>query len=272
MTLAPNAPTSTPDAPVGAALRLEGVGVGYPGAEVLTGLDLSVAPGEALVVVGPSGCGKTTLLRALAGLLPTTAGRVLVGGAPVAGPGADRVLIFQDDGLLPWRSVRRNVELPLAMRRVPRRERALASGPWIERVGLAGYERHLPRELSGGMRQRVQLARALVAAPGVLLMDEPFGALDAVTRAAMQDLLVEVWRRHRTTLVFVTHDIDEALHLGDRVLVLGTAGGLPRGVVAVPRPRERDAATEAGTRRARDRLLGLLDADPAAARPRPEGT
>ncbi|MEO3754390.1 ATP-binding cassette domain-containing protein [Streptomyces sp. B6B3] len=258
--------------PEPAALRLDGVGLGYPGAEVLTGLDLSVAPGEILVVAGPSGCGKTTLLRVLAGLLPATAGRVLVDGAPVAGPGAERALVFQDDGLLPWRSVRRNVELPLALRGVRRRERAVASAPWIQRVGLAGYERHLPRELSGGMRQRVQLARALVAAPGVLLMDEPFGALDTVTRAAMQDLLVRVWRRHRTTLVFVTHDIDEALHLGDRVLVLGSAGAGPRGVVTVPSPRDRAAAATPETRRVREELLTLLDAGapaPAPSEPAP---
>jgi sulfonate transport system ATP-binding protein len=250
--------------PVPAALSLEGVSLGYPGTEVITGLDASVAPGEVLVVVGPSGCGKTTLLRVLAGLLPAASGRVLVNGTPVTGPDADRALVFQDDGLLPWRSVRRNVELPLAMRGVRRRDRAHASGPWIERVGLAGYERHLPRELSGGMRQRVQLARALVAAPGVMLMDEPFGALDTVTRAAMQDLLVRVWRHHRTTLVFVTHDIDEALHLGDRVLVLGASCGAPHDVIAVPSPRDRTAAGTAATRRARERLLALLDAEPAS--------
>ncbi|MGP3966366.1 ABC transporter ATP-binding protein [Streptomyces sp. 6N223] len=261
MTTIPAADTSQGAA---AALSLDGVSLRYPGTEVLTGLDLSVAPGEVLVIVGPSGCGKTTLLRVLAGLLPATSGRVLVNGTPVTGPGADRALVFQDDGLLPWRSVRRNVELPLVMRGLRRRDRARASGPWIERVGLAGYERHLPRELSGGMRQRVQLARALVAAPGVLLMDEPFGALDTVTRAAMQDLLVRMWRHHRTTLVFVTHDIDEALHLADRVLVLGPSGGTPRGVVAVPSPRDRAAAGTAGTRRARGRLLALLDAEPAS--------
>ncbi len=255
--------------PEPAALRLDGVGLGYQGAEVLAGLDLSVAPGEILVVAGPSGCGKTTLLRVLAGLLPATAGRVLMNGTPVTGPGAERALVFQDDGLLPWRSVRRNVELPLALRGVRRRERALASAPWIDRVGLAGYERHLPRELSGGMRQRVQLARALVAAPGVLLMDEPFGALDTVTRAAMQDLLVRVWRRHRTTLVFVTHDIDEALHLGDRVLVLGAAGAGPRGVVTVPIPREREAAATPQTRQVREELLALLDTAPDAGVPAP---
>ncbi|WTW98538.1 ABC transporter ATP-binding protein [Streptomycetaceae bacterium NBC_01309] len=257
--------TATDTAPA-AALALESVAVGYPGQEVLSGLDLEIPAGGILVVVGTSGCGKSTLLRTLAGLLPVSAGRVLVGGEPVSAPSGDRALVFQEDGLLPWRSVRRNIELPLAVRRVRRSERSSLATDWIGRVGLTGFENHLPRELSGGMRQRVQLARALVARPRVLLMDEPFGALDTQTRTAMQDLLVDVWRRHRTTLVFVTHDVDEALFLGDRVMVLGPRGHGPltegrREVLDVPHPRVRGARLTPEVLDARSRVLALLNGE-----------
>ncbi|MFF4416827.1 ABC transporter ATP-binding protein [Streptosporangium sp. NPDC001559] len=208
----------------GLSFRLDGAGFGYGGTAVLRDVALDVAPGEVMVVVGASGSGKSTLLRALAGLLPAWEGRVLAGDEPVTGPGAERAMVFQDDGLLPWRTVRRNVELPLAIRGVSRRERALAATEWIERVGLAEAAERLPRELSGGMRQRVQLARALVGAPRAVLMDEPFGALDAQTRADMQRLLLDVLRDTSATVVFVTHDVDEALLLADRVAVLGRTG------------------------------------------------
>ncbi|GAA5082541.1 NitT/TauT family transport system ATP-binding protein [Thermocatellispora tengchongensis] len=208
----------------GLALRLDGAGLGYGGGAVLSGVDLEVTPGEILVVVGASGSGKSTLLRALAGLLRPHAGRVLADGAEVTGPSPDRAMIFQEDGLLPWRSVRRNVELPLGIRKVARAERRRAAEEWIGRVGLAGYEDRLPRELSGGMRQRVQLARALAGAPRAVLMDEPFGALDAQTRAEMQRLLLDVLRDTAATVVFVTHDVDEALLLGHRIVVLGRDG------------------------------------------------
>jgi NitT/TauT family transport system ATP-binding protein len=191
---------------------------------VLAGVGLDVVPGEITVVVGASGSGKSTLLRGLAGLLMPYAGEILADGRPITGPAPDRAMIFQDDGLLPWRTVRRNVELPLAIRRTPKRERTTAAGKWIERVGLAGHGDRLPRELSGGMRQRVQLARALVGAPRAVLMDEPFGALDAQTRAEMQRLLLDVLADTPATVVFVTHDIDEALLLGHRIVVLGPAG------------------------------------------------
>ncbi|GIH93520.1 ABC transporter ATP-binding protein [Planobispora siamensis] len=216
----------------GLAFRLERAGLGYGRDAVLRDVELEVAPGEVLVVVGASGSGKSTLLRALAGLLPPREGRILAGGREVTGPSADRAMVFQDDGLLPWRSVRRNVELPLRIRGVPRGERGRAAQEWIEKVGLAGFARHLPRELSGGMRQRVQLARALVGAPRAVLMDEPFGALDAQTRAEMQRLLLEVLRETSATVVFVTHDVEEALLLADRVAVLGRTG--VRAVLDVP--------------------------------------
>ncbi|MEV0680846.1 ABC transporter ATP-binding protein [Actinosynnema sp. NPDC050436] len=203
------------------SVRIEGLTAGYGRQPVLRGLDLDVASGEVVVVAGPSGCGKSTLLRAVAGLLPITAGRVLVDGAEVRGTSRERALVFQDDGLLPWRTALRNVELPLALGGVGRAERRERAHAWLGRVGLAEFGHYLPRELSGGMRQRVQLARTLAQSPGLVLMDEPFGALDAQTRAAMQELVVEVLRETGTTTIFVTHDVDEAVRLGDRVVVLG---------------------------------------------------
>ncbi|MDF5758143.1 ABC transporter ATP-binding protein [Spongiactinospora sp. TRM90649] len=210
----------------GLRLTLDGAALGYGRDTVLGDVRLDVAPGEIVVVVGASGSGKSTLLRGLAGLLTPYSGRILADGAPVTGPSSDRAMVFQEDGLLPWRSVLRNVELPLVIRGVDRTARRAAARGWIERVGLAGSEGRLPRELSGGMRQRVQLARALVGAPRAVLMDEPFGALDAQTRAGMQRLLLDVLRDTSATVVFVTHDVDEALLLGDRVVALGRTGGL----------------------------------------------
>ncbi|MFI6014606.1 ABC transporter ATP-binding protein [Streptomyces sp. NPDC051243] len=223
----------------GAALTLHGAILGRPGAPVLDEVDLQVAPGEILTVVGPSGCGKSTLLRTLAGLLSPLAGEVTQDAGPLADPSADRALIFQEDALLPWRTLRANVELPLAIKGLSRSERRTQADAWLARVGLAEQSRQLPHRVSGGQRQRAQLARALAGAPRAVLMDEPFGALDAQTRAGMQDLLVEVLHGTGATVVFVTHDVDEALFLGDRVALLG-AGRLIA-VRDVPRPRERAA-------------------------------
>ncbi|MEU0670125.1 ABC transporter ATP-binding protein [Streptomyces lavendulocolor] len=232
---------------------MRGAVLGHAGAAVVDGIDLDVEPGEILTVVGPSGCGKSTLLRTLAGLLPALGGDVTQDGTPVTGPGADRALVFQEDALLPWRTVRANVELPLAVRGVRRAERRAAAEEWLERVGLAGHARAHPHRISGGQRQRVQLARALAGGPRAVLMDEPFGALDARTRAEMQQLLIDVLRGTGATVVFVTHDVDEAVFLGDRVALLGTGRVLP-----VPRPRERHDPSEPATGALRRAVLASL--------------
>ncbi|WP_216892376.1 ABC transporter ATP-binding protein [Nocardia alni] len=218
-------------------LRLDRVELSYAGPAVLTELTLEVRPGEILVLTGPSGCGKSTALRALAGLLRPRSGRILADGAEITGPSRDRAMVFQDNALLPWRTVRSNIELALKLRGVPRAGRRERAQRWIEEVELTGFGDYLPKNLSGGMRQRVQLARGLAGAPRAALMDEPFGALDTPTRAAMQRLLLQTWQTHPVTVVFVTHDVDEALLLGDRVAVLGGGAQGLRTLLEVPQPR-----------------------------------
>ncbi|MGQ4359163.1 ABC transporter ATP-binding protein [Streptomyces sp. SAS_272] len=231
--------TATGSPARGTRLTLRAAALGRPDAAALADVDLDVRPGEILTVVGPSGCGKSTLLRTFAGLLPALGGAVEQDGLPIGGPAADRALVFQEDALLPWRTLLANVELPLAIQGLRRAERRRKAADWLERVGLADRARQLPHRVSGGQRQRAQLARALATGPRAVLMDEPFGALDAQTRAGMQDLLVEVLQGTGATVVFVTHDVDEALFLGDRVALLG-AGRLVA-VRDVPRPRDRAA-------------------------------
>ncbi|QKT06301.1 ABC transporter ATP-binding protein [Gordonia sp. X0973] len=215
------------------ALEIEGLTLRHGARTIIDDLALSIDAGEIVVVTGPSGCGKSTLLRALAGLRPLDGGRILVDGVPVVGTSRDRAMVFQDDALHPWRSVRRNIELALGLRGVPRSQRREQALTWIREIGLDGFADHLPKTLSGGMRQRVQLARGLAGAPRAVLMDEPFGALDAQTRSSMQALLLRTLAAHPATVVFVTHDVDEAVLLGDRVVVLGRAGEPVRAVVDV---------------------------------------
>jgi NitT/TauT family transport system ATP-binding protein len=218
-------------------LKLSDVVLSYGGAPVVDHLDLDARPGEILVLTGPSGCGKSTVLRALAGLLPPDGGEILVDGVRVVTTSRDRAMVFQDNALLPWRTVQSNVELALRLAGRPRKGRSDEARKWIADVGLTGFEGYLPKSLSGGMRQRVQLARGLAGAPRAVMMDEPFGALDTQTRATMQRLLIDTWRAHPTTVVFVTHDVDEALLIGDRIAVLGRAGQPLRALIDVPSPR-----------------------------------
>lgn len=218
-------------------LELDAITLSYTGAPVIENLSLTVEPGEILVLTGPSGCGKSTVLRALTGLLRPDGGRVLADGEPVTTTSRDRGMVFQDSALLPWRTVRSNIELALQLRGEPKANRRERADRWITEVGLAGFADYLPKNLSGGMRQRVQLARGLAGAPRAVMMDEPFAALDTQTRAAMQRLLIDTWKAHPTTIVFVTHDVDEALTLGDRVAVLGPAGQPLRALIEVGQPR-----------------------------------
>lgn len=209
--------------------------------QVLRSVSLTVADQEFVSLIGPSGCGKTTLLRIIAGLLPSDGGVTEVYGQPVTGPGPERGMVFQSGGLLPWRTVVQNVELGLELQKMPpaqRRERAVR---YARLVGLERFLNFYPHELSGGMQQRVGLARALAIEPRILLMDEPFGALDAITRAHLQDELLRIWEQERRTVVFVTHSVDEALLLSDRIVVMGKDGRIIDELkVPIPRPRSRD--------------------------------
>ncbi|MGW0140567.1 ABC transporter ATP-binding protein [Streptomyces calvus] len=199
----------------------------------LDGVDLEIADGEFVVIVGPSGCGKSTLLDLLAGLDRPTGGRILLDGRPVTGPGLDRSVVFQQYALLPWRTALGNVEFGLEATGVPRRLRAARAREFLGLVGLSGFEDRHPHELSGGMRQRVAIARSLAYDPDVLLMDEPFAALDAQTRESLQDELLRIWQRTGKTVVFITHGIDEAVYLGQRVAVMTSRPGRVKQVVPV---------------------------------------
>ncbi|MCL6637070.1 MAG: ABC transporter ATP-binding protein [Alicyclobacillus sp.] len=210
---------------------------------VLADVHLEVRENEFTCIVGPSGCGKSTLLNLAAGLSPVSHGRVEFRGRLVQGVNTDVGYITQDSNLLPWATVLENVSLPLEIRhanwsRQQRTERALE---WIERVGLKGFERHYPHQLSGGMQKRVSIARTLVYDPDILLMDEPFGALDAITKLTLQNLLLNLWQERHKTIVFVTHDLAEAITLGDRVVIMTKRPGRVKTVLAVDLDRPRDA-------------------------------
>jgi ABC-type nitrate/sulfonate/bicarbonate transport system ATPase subunit len=203
-------------------------------------LSLDVRDREFVSIVGPSGCGKSTLLRIVAGLIRPTAGLAAVDGRPVEGPGADRGMVFQSYTLFPWLTVQGNVEFGLRLRGIDAEERVRVARRHIDLVGLQGTEPAYPKELSGGMQQRVAIARALANDPTILLMDEPFGALDAQTRSIMQELLLRVWEQTQKTVLFVTHDIDEAVLLSDRIYVMTARPGRIKAEVAVPLPRPRE--------------------------------
>jgi NitT/TauT family transport system ATP-binding protein len=231
----------------------------------LRDVSLTVAKGEFLAIVGPSGCGKTTLINMIAGFVRPIEGSVRVRGQEVAGPGADRAMVFQDYALLPWRTVEKNVRFAMENRRgkVPAAEQGQRTARVLDLVGLTGFEKSFPHELSGGMRQRVGIARALVTEPEILLMDEPFGAVDAMTREAMQAELEKIIAQTRQTVVFITHSIDEAITLGDRIVVVSNRPGTIREIIDVDLPRPRFTADDAVKRSARfaeirSHLWGLL--------------
>ncbi|WP_219506494.1 ABC transporter ATP-binding protein [Nonomuraea ceibae] len=232
----------------------------------LADIDLDVREGEFLTLVGPSGCGKSTLLDLIAGLAAPSSGEILIDGAPVTGPGLDRGVVFQQYALFPWRSARANVEFGLEAKGVPRRERAGRARHYLDLVGLAGFEDRYPHELSGGMRQRVAIARSLAFDPDVLLMDEPFAALDAQTRESLQGELLDVWRKTGKTIVFITHSIDEAVYLGQRVAVMTSRPGRIKEVVEVSfDSREGDLRADPAFGAYRHHVWSLLRAEVAAA-------
>ncbi len=225
--------------PVRGAIECEHIYKWFSGGIVLEDITISIPPGQFVCVVGPSGCGKTTLLRLIGGLADIDHGRITVGGSPVSGPDRRVAVVFQHFGLFPWKSVYHNVALPLQLARVDRAEREQRARRAIAMVGLVGHERKYPAQLSGGMKQRVGLARAIAAAPDVLLMDEPFAAVDAQTREILQEDLLRLGEQLRQTVVFITHSIDEAITLGDRIVVLsGRPGRITRDIpVPIEKPR-----------------------------------
>ncbi len=226
---------------------------------VLERVELKVREGEFVCIVGPSGCGKTTLLNIIGGFLRAGRGEVLVEGEPVDGPDRRRIFIFQEGGVFPWLTVRENIGFGLD--RIPRSERDGVIQHYVEMIGLTGFERSYPRELSGGMRQRVEIARALAANPEILYMDEPFGALDYITRFKMRDDLVRIWEAERKTILFVTHDIDEAVQLAGRVLVMSRRPATIQEDVEIDLPRPRDLDSAAYLQR-RERIFAAMGMSP----------
>jgi NitT/TauT family transport system ATP-binding protein len=259
-----------------AAISARGVRVEYERTrqkDTLVALEdftVEIEPGEFVTIVGPSGCGKSTFLNCVAGLWFPSAGELLVNGRPVSGPGRDRSVVFQDYALLPWRTVKANVRLGLELQR---RIDSKADGKvasYIDLVGLSGFEDAYPRELSGGMRQRVGLARALVTEPHILLMDEPFAAVDAITRELMQDELARIIGETGQTIVFITHSVDEAITLGDRIVVVTDRPGRVKEIlpVLIPRPRSgRQIRHLSEYTELRDRIWNLLEKESSASSP-----
>src|SRR5678816_2805651 len=215
---------------------------GTGGVLALSDIDFEVKNNEFVTIIGPSGCGKTTLLRIIAGLIPYRQGDVSIDSRPVVGPGPERAVVFQSFALLPWADVLSNVTFGLEVRGEPKPDSQLKAKELIKLVGLEGFEKRLPKELSGGMQQRVGLARALAVNPQILLMDEPFGALDEQTRRLLQEQLLRLWEQERKTVVFITHSMDEAVMLGDRVTLMTPRPGRVKEIIDVPleRPRLRE--------------------------------
>jgi NitT/TauT family transport system ATP-binding protein len=251
-------------APQKGFVNVRGFGLSYATADgevqAVSNVDLYVKPGEFVSILGPSGCGKSTLLNALAGFLKPTRGSVEVDGAPVRGPGADRGMIFQHYSLFPWKTVVENVEFGLKMKGMEATTRRAAARTLLGLTGLSDFENHYPDRLSGGMKQRVGIVRALATGPRILLLDEPFGALDAQTRLIMQQILTNIWQQLRISVLFVTHDIDEAIFLSDRVYVMSAKPGRIKAIVPVtlPRPRDPEIVLDVAFARLRGELMALI--------------
>lgn len=245
-------------------IRVRDTWMSFPGkttgqpVHVLENINFTVRPGEFVCIVGPSGCGKSTMLNILGGFLKETRGDVQVEGKPVAGPDAGRIFVFQENGVFPWLTVEQNVGFGLLSR--PESERDQRVKHYIQMVGLTGFAKSYPRELSGGMKQRVEIARALAAEARVLYMDEPFGALDFLTRLKMRNDLIRIWQAEHKTVIFVTHDIEEAVQLADRVLVMSQRPATIQAEVMVklPRPRDLDAP---GYLETRDKIFSIMGMD-----------
>ena len=229
------------------AVCIDGVGTVFRtgGREVvaLEDIDLQIEPGELVCLLGPSGCGKSTLLNAIAGFVPPTSGTVFANGHPVSGPGPDRAMVFQEYALFPWMTVEANVAFGLELKGEPRSAVQDRVQALLRQFGLAEFRDRFPKDLSGGMRQRVAIARVLAINPPMLLMDEPFGALDALTRRNLQDELLRIWAELKKTIVFVTHGIEEAIYLADRVVVMTYRPGKVKKIVSISLPRPRDTAS-----------------------------
>jgi NitT/TauT family transport system ATP-binding protein len=230
---------------------------------VIDDLSLSLYDHEFLAVVGASGCGKSTLLNIIAGLLPPQSGKIFLDGREIEGPGLDRTMVFQDDAVFPWFTVHGNVEYGLKISKTKKTERERLVAHYLDLVGLSGCDSMFPRQLSGGMRKRVDVARAVITKPEVLLMDEPFAALDVMTKEKLQEQFLQIWDETRMTVVFVTHDLEEALFMADRVVVMSSHPGRISRIVGVPfdRPRAKDLKTSVEFQAMRRDLGHVLDAD-----------
>ncbi len=256
-----------------ARVTIDHVRVEYPnadGAESLVAVadvSFTIEPGEFVSIIGPSGCGKSSLLYLINGINKPTSGSILVNGTAVTKPSAQRALVFQDAGLLPWNSILANVALGLQIKNVPKAGREQKAAALLKLVGLEGFASKLPHQLSGGMRQRAGIARALCVDPELLLMDEPFGALDAQTRQLMGAELLRIWRQSGKTIVFVTHDLDEAVYLADRVIVMSARPSriLDEVRINLPRPRPLDIVNSAEFRVKREHIWRLLESEVTAA-------
>jgi NitT/TauT family transport system ATP-binding protein len=251
-----------------AKIQIEHLSFSYPDKQertinVIGDLSLSLYNHEFLAIVGASGCGKSTLLNIIAGLLPPESGKIFLDGREIEGPGLDRTMVFQDDAVFPWFTVHGNVEygLKISKTRKPDRDRQVAH--YLDLVGLTGCDEMFPRQLSGGMRKRVDVARAVITKPEVLLMDEPFAALDVMTKEKLQEQFLKIWDETRMTVVFVTHDLEEALFMADRVVVMSSRPGRISRIVGVPfdRPRAKDLKTSVEFQAMRRDLGHVLDAD-----------